>query len=62
MRKLFDFVDADDKFHTFNMGIGWVCIVSPDDVDKILEAGNGGTIIGKVVTQEGVRVIEKSAS
>ena len=62
MRKLFEFVDADDKFHTFNMGIGWVCIVAPEDADKILNAGNGGTVIGKVVTQEGVRVIEKSAS
>jgi phosphoribosylformylglycinamidine cyclo-ligase len=62
MRKLFDFIDAEDKFHTFNMGIGWVCIVSPDDVDKVLSAGPGGHIIGKVVSQEGVRVSEKSAS
>ncbi|MFD2157966.1 phosphoribosylformylglycinamidine cyclo-ligase [Rubritalea tangerina] len=62
MRKLFDYVDADDKFHTFNMGIGWVTIVSPEDAEKILEAGPGGTVIGTVVSQEGVRVVEKSAS
>ncbi len=56
MAKLFDFVDAEDKFHTFNMGFGWVSIVSPDEVEKILSAGNGGVVIGKVVAQEGVRV------
>jgi len=62
MRKLFEFIDAEDKFHTFNMGIGWVCIVSPDDVDKALSAGPGGHVLGNVVAQEGVRVSEKSAS
>lgn len=58
MRKLFDFVDGNDKFHTFNMGIGWVCIVAEADADKILSAGCGGTILGKVVANEGVRVTE----
>jgi len=62
MRKLFEFIDSEDKFHTFNMGIGWVCIVSPDDVDKALSAGPGGHVLGNVVAQEGVRVSEKSAS
>ena len=62
MRKLFEFIDSDDKFHTFNMGIGWVTIVSPEDVDKILSAGPSGVIIGNVVSKEGVRVIEKSVS
>ena len=58
MRKMFDFIDAEDKFHTFNMGIGWVCIVDPADAEKILEAGNTGVILGKVVENEGVRVSE----
>lgn len=58
MRKMFEFVDAEDKFHTFNMGIGWVCIVDEADAQGILEAGNGGTIIGKVVANKGVRVVE----
>ncbi|SHJ33496.1 phosphoribosylformylglycinamidine cyclo-ligase [Rubritalea squalenifaciens DSM 18772] len=61
MRKVFKYVDAEDKFHTFNMGIGWVCIVSPEDTDKILKAGPGGHVIGKVVSQEGVRVVEREA-
>jgi phosphoribosylformylglycinamidine cyclo-ligase len=43
------------------MGIGWVAIVSPDEADAVLAAGPGGTVIGKVVSQEGVRVIEKNA-
>ncbi len=58
VRKLFQYVDAEDKFHTLNMGIGWVVIVSPDDVDGVLTAGPGGTILGKVGSKEGVRVQE----
>lgn len=59
MRKIFKHVDAEDKFHTFNMGIGWVVIVSPTDAEKILSAGPGGCVIGNVVENEGVRVSEK---
>ena len=54
--KLFAHVDAEDRFHTFNMGIGWVAIVSESDVDAALKAGDGGTVIGKMVPEEGVRV------
>ena len=58
MRKMFEFIDAADKFHTFNMGFGWVCIVDAADAGKILSAGNGGVVLGKVVANEGVRVQE----
>jgi phosphoribosylformylglycinamidine cyclo-ligase len=54
--KLLALVDAEDRFHTFNMGIGWVAIVSESDVDQALKAGPGGHILGKMVAQEGVRV------
>jgi len=54
--KLLRHVDAEDRFHTFNMGIGWVCIVAENDVDAALKAGPGGTVIGRMVPQEGVRV------
>jgi phosphoribosylformylglycinamidine cyclo-ligase len=54
--KLLAHVDSEDRFHTFNMGIGWVAIVSPDEADKILSAGPGGTILGTLVDTEGVRV------
>jgi phosphoribosylformylglycinamidine cyclo-ligase len=61
MRKLFKFVDSEDKFHTFNMGIGWVCIMDAAEAEKILSAGNSGTVIGTVVDREGVRVQESNA-
>ena len=54
--KLLAHVDSEDRFHTFNMGIGWVAIVSPEDADAILAAGPGGTILGRLVDTEGVRV------
>ncbi len=56
MQKLLQYVDAEDKFHTFNMGIGWVAVVSPDDVDKALAAGPGGIVLGKVHAEHGVKV------
>lgn len=56
IEKLLEHVDAEDRFHTFNMGIGWVAIVAPEDVDKALVAGNGGHILGTMSAQEGVRV------
>lgn len=54
--KLFKHVDAQDRFHTFNMGIGWVSIVAESDLDAAIKAGPGGTVIGKMVPEEGVRV------
>ncbi|WP_367874810.1 phosphoribosylformylglycinamidine cyclo-ligase [Luteolibacter sp. Populi] len=54
--KLLAHVDSEDRFHTFNMGIGWVAIVSPGEAEKILSAGPGGTILGTLVDSEGVRV------
>ena len=56
MQKMFNYVDADDKFHTFNMGFGWVTIVSSADADKILSAGPGGVKIGTISESQGVRV------
>lgn len=56
IEKLLVHVDSGDRFHTFNMGIGWVAIVSPADADAILAAGPGGTILGRLVDTEGVRV------
>ncbi len=58
--KLLEQVDAEDRFHTFNMGIGWVAIVAESDVDHALKAGPGGHILGKMVETEGVRVKVRS--
>lgn len=54
--KLLAHVDAEDRFHTFNMGIGWVAIVAADQAESILAAGPGGTVLGRLVETEGVRV------
>lgn len=56
VEKLYRHVDAQDRFHTFNMGIGWVNIVAEADVEAALKAGPGGTVIGRMVETEGVRV------
>ena len=54
--KLLARVDAQDRFRTFNMGIGWVAILAEAQVDAALKAGPGGRVIGRMVPQEGVRV------
>ena len=54
--KLLAHVDAQDRFHTFNMGIGWVAIVTEAHVGSALKAGPGGHIIGRMVPATGVRV------
>ena len=60
LEKLLAYIDAEDRFHTFNMGIGWVAIVAPADVEKALTAGTGGHILGEMNATEGVRVKVKS--
>lgn len=40
--------DPADCFNTFNMGIGWVSIVDPADVDRSLAIGPGGRVLGTV--------------
>ncbi|MDP0490151.1 MAG: phosphoribosylformylglycinamidine cyclo-ligase [Verrucomicrobiota bacterium JB023] len=53
-QKVLESVDAEDRFHTFNMGIGWVAIVSPEDVDRALAAGPGGVVLGTMREGDGV--------
>ena len=54
--QLLGHVEAQDCFHTFNMGIGWVAILAESQVDAALQAGPGGCVIGRMVPEEGVRV------
>ncbi|BCD67210.1 phosphoribosylformylglycinamidine cyclo-ligase [Nitratiruptor sp. YY09-18] len=48
---IFDFiaqyVDEDEMFKTFNMGIGMILVVAPEDVEKVLARSNG-YIVGKL--------------
>jgi len=55
-QKVLAFADEIDRYHTFNMGYGWVSIVSPDEAQQILSAGPGGEIIGTITDQHGVRI------
>lgn len=59
-QKILSQVDAEDRFHTFNMGIGWVAIVCPEDVDKAVTAGPGGTVIGTLRQGAGINVKVKN--
>ena len=56
IEKLLAHVDAEDRFHTFNMGIGWVAIVAPEDADAACAAGPGGTVLGEITAGDGVHV------
>lgn len=56
IEKLLEHVDAEDRFHTFNMGIGWVVIVDAANVETALKAGPSGHILGQMREGEGVHV------
>lgn len=55
-QKILAHVDSQDQFNTFNMGIGWVAIVAPSDVDDAVKAGAGGTVIGTIREGAGITV------
>ncbi len=55
-QKILSFTDPVDRYHTFNMGIGWVVVVSPNEVDKVTSAGNGGKVIGTITNQKGIKI------
>jgi phosphoribosylformylglycinamidine cyclo-ligase len=45
-----------DMFGTFNMGIGMVLVIGPEEVDTVLSRAAGSTRIGEVVRGSGVRI------
>jgi phosphoribosylformylglycinamidine cyclo-ligase len=55
IRRRADATDAD-MFATFNMGIGMVLVVGPDEVDEVLSHAGGSTRIGDVVPGSGLRI------
>ncbi len=56
VQKLLAHTDPEDRFNAFNMGIGWVAIVSPENVDAACVAGPGGKVLGKIRPGDGVTV------
>ena len=48
----------DDMFATFNMGVGMVLVVDPDDAERVLDrAGETAFRIGRVVGGDGVSIV-----
>lgn len=60
VQKLLTHTDPEDRFNAFNMGIGWVSIVSPEDTEFACEAGLGGVVLGEIRSGDGVKVTVKS--
>jgi len=46
-------VPEDEMYRVFNMGIGMVVIVSPDNADRIIKTLPQARIVGEVVKQAG---------
>ncbi len=46
----------DDMFSTFNMGLGMVLVVGPEDADRVLAGGDGARRVGTVVTGAGLQI------
>ena len=53
-------VDHREMFNIFNMGIGMILVVDPQDKDQVLkmfeEFGEKASVIGEVTDQEGVKI------
>jgi len=56
VQKVLRHADQKDAIDTFNMGLGWVAIVSSADVDKALTCGKNAKIIGEMDTSAQVSV------
>ncbi|MFM7604416.1 MAG: phosphoribosylformylglycinamidine cyclo-ligase [Prosthecobacter sp.] len=56
VQKVLHHADKSDAIDTFNMGIGWVAIVSPDQLDKALACGSGAVVIGEMNASAAVTV------
>jgi phosphoribosylformylglycinamidine cyclo-ligase len=61
VQKVLRHADEHDAIDTFNMGLGWVAIVSPDQADAALRCGNGAVIIGEMDESAAVSVTVKKA-
>jgi phosphoribosylformylglycinamidine cyclo-ligase len=52
-------VEKDEMLRVFNMGVGMIAVVAPDDVDSVLEGLSGGEcpgwVMGEVEAGQGVR-------
>ncbi|MFT5410997.1 MAG: phosphoribosylformylglycinamidine cyclo-ligase [Verrucomicrobiales bacterium] len=51
--KVLSHVETQEAVNTFNMGFGWVAIVSSDQVEAATAAGAGGVVIGELSAKGG---------
>lgn len=49
VQKILSHVEINEAFSTFNMGIGWVSVLDPNDVDSALKSYNGSVKLGEVI-------------
>ncbi len=54
--KVLSHCDMSDVANTFNLGFGWVAVVSPDQADAALACGPGATNLGDICDSGSVRV------
>lgn len=54
--KVLEHIETSEAINTFNMGWGWIVVVSPEDVQKALSAHSGAAILGEVTSSDGVDV------
>lgn len=47
-------IEEPEMFRTFNMGIGMVIVVRPEDADAVQNLESSAVVLGKVVLGEGV--------
>lgn len=56
IERLYPYIDDQDRFHTLNMGIGWVAIVAESDTEAACAAGPGGVVLGRMREGDGICV------
>lgn len=59
-QKVLAHAEAEDRFHTFNMGIGWVAVVSPEHAKAACELTPGGVVLGELRDGNGITVTVKA--
>jgi phosphoribosylformylglycinamidine cyclo-ligase len=46
--KVLEYVDDEEAIRTFNLGFGWLAVVSPEDAEKALNVGTGAVRLGEI--------------
>ena len=49
-------VDEHEMYRTFNMGMGYVFVVSESDAEKVLKIVPDAKVVGKIIEEEGIRL------